>query len=379
MRARGDMNRRDYTARGDRIRSRDTPPGALARRGAASARRARISSCMARASTQPSAAGAPPAPIAVRTEHVRCAVCGEDRARPYRPNMYRIGEVRFTLVRCACGMVYVDPRPDGPTLGLMYADPDYYTEGYNLGVETENYFTRQGELVAQYERTARDLAREIGRTGDLFELGSAGGFFLEGARRAGFRVKGVELSPPAVAFARRELGLEIFEGLLEDSPWTEPSFDVAYADNVLEHTTSPEAVLRRLHALLRPGGHLVVIVPSYVNSMYFRLLLTAQKLIPQRFLGPELLRILKFDPDHDGGYPYHILEFDRARLATLVERAGFEIVSCEGSLPLPAHLFKVANPSLRVRCLRAAFRTMDFFMRLGWLPGARVRILARRR
>jgi SAM-dependent methyltransferase len=333
---------------------------------------------MTRASAQTSPATATPAPIAVRTEHVHCPICGEDRGRPYRRDMYRIGDVRFSLVRCPCGMVYVDPRPDGPTLGLMYADPDYYTEGYNLGVETENYFERRDELIAKYEGTARDIAREIGRTADLLELGSAGGFFLEGARRAGFRVKGVELSPPAVEFARRELELEIFEGLLEKAPWPEPSFDLAYADNVLEHTTSPEDVLRQLHRLLRPGGHLIVIVPSYVNSMYFRMLLLVKKLIPERFLGKQLLRILKFDPDHDGGYPYHILEFDRATLSTLLRRAGFEIVKSEGSLPLPAHLFKVEAPGLRVRCLRGVFRTLDFFMCLGWLPGARVRILARR-
>jgi len=321
---------------------------------------------------------AKPAPIAVRTEHVSCAVCGQDRARLYRADMYRIGEVRFRLVRCACGMVYVDPRPDGPTLGLMYADPDYYTEGYNLGVETENYFERRDELIAQYERTARDLVRETGRSGDLLELGSAGGFFLEGARRAGFRVKGVELSPPAVEFARRELALDVFEGLLEKATWPEASFDVAYADNVLEHTTSPAGVLEDLRRLLRPGGHLVVIVPSYVNSIYFRLLLFVKKSIPERFLGRELLRILKFDPEYDGGYPYHILEFDRRALSTLVRRAGFEIVSVEGSLPLPAHLFKVERPTLRVRVLRGAFRTMDYLMRRGWLPGARVRLLARR-
>src|SRR5205085_9129658 len=120
------------------------------------------------------------------------------------------------------------PRPAAATLGRLYSDPAYYTDGYNLGVETENYFERKDELVAQYERTARALARELGGTGDLLELGSAGGFFLEGARRAGFRVRGVELSAPATAFARRELGLEIFEGWLADAPFAPASFDVAY-------------------------------------------------------------------------------------------------------------------------------------------------------
>lgn len=314
----------------------------------------------------------------VRTERVSCPVCGRDGARLYKADMYRIRDVRFQLVRCACGMAYVDPRPDGPTLASMYAPESYYTDGYNLGVETENYFDRQDELVAQYEGVARDLARETGRTGELFELGAAGGFFLEGARRAGFRVRGVELSPPAAAFARERLGLDVFEGDLADAPYAAESFDVAYADNVLEHTTAPGSVLDRLHGLLRPGGHLVVIVPAYVNSIYFRALLTAGRLLPRRFLGRQLLRILKLDPDHDGGPPYHILEFDESSLARLVHKAGFTVESVERSVPFPAHLFKVERPNVRTRILRGCFRALDALMRWGWLPGARLRLLARR-
>ncbi len=315
---------------------------------------------------------------AVRTERVPCPICGKHDARSYKPNMYRLRDVRFHLVRCACGMTYVDPRPDGATLSSMYADESYYTGGYNLGVETENYFDRQDELVVQYEGTARELAREIGRTGELFELGAAGGFFLEGARRAGFRVRGVELSPPAAKFAREKLALDVFEGDLADAPYSPGMFDVAYADNVLEHTTAPDQVLAQLARLLRPGGHLVIIVPSYVNSIYFRLMLAAGRWLPKRFLGRELLRILKLDADHDGGPPYHILEFDRRALVRLVESAGFTVESVAGSVPLPAHLFKVAHPNLRTRLLRSAFRTMDALMRWGLLPGARLRLLARR-
>ncbi len=316
--------------------------------------------------------------LAVRTERVACPICGKSSARVYKSNMYRLHDVRFHLVRCACGMTYVDPRPDGPTLASMYADESYYTEGYNLGVETENYFDRRDELVAQYERTARDLAREIGGTGDLFELGAAGGFFLEGARRAGFRVRGVELSPPAAAYAREKLGLDVFEGDLAQAPYAPGSFDVAYADNVLEHTTDPRGVLKELHRLLRPGGRIVVIVPSYVNSIYFRAMLAAGRLLPHRFLGAQLLRILKLDPDHDGGPPYHILEFDERALVRLVESAGYSVESVQGSVPFPAHIFKVARPNVRTRILRAAFRTMDSLMRVGFLPGARLRLVARR-
>ncbi|MBK7641928.1 MAG: class I SAM-dependent methyltransferase [Planctomycetes bacterium] len=318
----------------------------------------------------------PPPPL--RREFAPCPVCRAEGARPYRPGMYRIGEERFDLVRCACGMVYVNPRPDGATVGWMYDDPDYYTHGYNLGVETDNYFTRREELVAQYEATARALAQELGGAGELYEIGAAGGFFLEGARRAGFHVRGAELSPPAIAYARGELGLDIHEGEFEDAPIPDASLDVVYADNVLEHSLAPDLVLASVWKRLKPGGHLVVIVPTYVNSPYFRLLDRARRSIPRGLLGGPLLKLLKLDAQGDNGLPYHVLEFDRRALERLVAAAGFWIVRAERSVPLPAHLFKAERPDLRTLALRGVFLGLDLGMRAGFLPGARVWLLARK-
>ena len=325
----------------------------------------------------------PASPFEVVLESWNCAVCGADQTRPYRPGMYAIGKVRFDLVRCQpCGLVYTNPRPDGPTLGRMYDDPDYYTDGYNLGVESENYFERKDELLAQYDGEVAAIEKECGldpkQGPSMLELGSAGGFFLEAARRRGWRVQGVELSPPAARYSIEELGLPVFEGLLEDADFGPESFDVCIADNVLEHTTSPSAVLTDLRRFLRPNGHLLVVVPSYVNSAFFRAFLTAGRWLPRRLLGKQMLRLLKMDEDHDGGYPYHILEFHRPTLLRLLRAAGLETVSVQGSVPFPAHLFKEPHPSLLQRLLRGAFRSGDFLMGLRLAPPARLRALVRR-
>jgi len=116
-----------------------------------------------------------------------------------------------------------------------------------------------------------------------------------------------------------------------------------------------------------------------VNSIYFRALLGLQALVPKRFLGPQLLGILKLDPRGHSGNPYHILEFDRRTLVALVRRSGFEIVRVEASVPLPAHLFRATDPGVRVRALRAAFLALDALMRRGILPGARLRLIASRK
>jgi SAM-dependent methyltransferase len=291
--------------------------------------------------------------------------------------MYRIGSVSFDLVRCACGMVYCNPRPDGPSLAAMYDDPSYYREGYTLGVETQGYFERKDELIARYERELAALQRQTGSTGSLFELGAAGGFLLEAARRRGFAVAGVELSPSAVEYARAQFGLDVFHGDLFAAPYADRSFDIAVADNVLEHTSSPERVLRKLLLLLRPGGHLVVIVPSYVNSIYFRTLARLKAYLPRALLGQRLLKLLKMS-DEERGHPYHILEFDRPRLLDLLQRSGFSVVSVEGSVPLPAHLFKAGRNGMRERLLRSIFRSMDALMHRNLIPAASLRVLARR-
>jgi hypothetical protein len=129
---------------------------------------------------------------------------------------------------------------------------------------------------------------------------------------------------------------------------------------------------------MRPGGHLLVIVPTYVNSPYFRAARDLGRWLPRRLLGAKLLRLLKLDPEHDGGAPYHILEFDRATLLRLLQRAGLEVVSAQGSVPRPAHLFKAARLSPVDWLQRWTFVALDRLMRLGLLPGARLRVVVRR-
>ena len=53
----------------------------------------------------------------------------------------------------------------------MYDDPEYYTHGYNLGVESRNYFDRKDELLAHYDGEVEVLEEEVGGRGRMLELG----------------------------------------------------------------------------------------------------------------------------------------------------------------------------------------------------------------
>jgi SAM-dependent methyltransferase len=81
---------------------------------------------------------------------------------------------------------------------------------------------------------------------------------------------GVELSEWGVAYARREFGLEVYRGTLAERGFAHGSFDVAVMADVIEHLPDPVGEVRRIHALLRPGGLMLILTPD-VGSLAARL------------------------------------------------------------------------------------------------------------
>jgi 2-polyprenyl-3-methyl-5-hydroxy-6-metoxy-1,4-benzoquinol methylase len=73
----------------------------------------------------------------------------------------------------------------------------------------------------------------------------------------------LEPDPTFVAHTRKRLGDRVvfIEALLEDYQ-TDRRFDTIVFSHVLEHVADPVAALRRLGALLSPGGRLYVVVPN---------------------------------------------------------------------------------------------------------------------
>jgi ubiquinone/menaquinone biosynthesis C-methylase UbiE len=57
-------------------------------------------------------------------------------------------------------------------------------------------------------------------------------------------------------------------GLLERVPFRDASFDRVFLLNVLDHVLAPEAGLRELARVLRPGGQLVLTVDTYHGRRY---------------------------------------------------------------------------------------------------------------
>ncbi|WP_224367330.1 class I SAM-dependent methyltransferase [Hyalangium versicolor] len=97
-----------------------------------------------------------------------------------------------------------------------------------------------------------------------------GRFALAVAERAkkGATLKAVDLSPAMVdavsAEARaRQLSLEALTGSVQELPYPSGSFDVVLCNYVLYHVESIPKAVEELARVLRPGGRLICMVPSF--------------------------------------------------------------------------------------------------------------------
>jgi SAM-dependent methyltransferase len=115
------------------------------------------------------------------------------------------------------------------------------------------------------------LMRHTSPPGDLLEVGPGQGSLAQAAVAAGYRYRGVEASP-ALAAHLRGLGLEITEAWAPPMPASDATYDVVYADQVLEHMSGIDAArsfVSEALRCLRPGGVLFVVVPDYLKERTF--------------------------------------------------------------------------------------------------------------
>ena len=289
---------------------------------------------------------------------------GRDARAPEQPGAFRVVECR------ACGLLYLNPRPEGPELAAYY--PDEYYDHLASGADRPRpdpggarAFHRRvrlaflqrfygypvsaggtgatgagpGGWTAAAARLERWRLRVSGREaaiipftgeGRLLDVGCGTGKDLLRFQEAGWHVTGVELSPYAASLARARLGCEVVPGHFDEAPLEGRRFDVVRLSHVLEHLPSPRKSLGKMHRLLRPGGLLWIEVPN------------AASLERRLFHG----HWFQWD------LPRHLYHFTPATLVRLLRDTGFRprTVKCDGRMAFFAEsLANVLTERFRLR------------------------------
>lgn len=111
--------------------------------------------------------------------------------------------------------------------------------------------------------TYRELTREGGVPGRVFEIGYGAGSMLRRFHDAGARVAGVDpdqLHVDVDPVVRAEGDLRV--GGIEDADGLSGEQDLVYGIHVLEHVADPHRALAASRTLLRPGGRASFLTPA---------------------------------------------------------------------------------------------------------------------
>jgi len=238
---------------------------------------------------------------AINWETVPCPLCGSSeeeeflRAAGDDGREYRLGKCR------ACRFVFLNPRPDKASIGLLYP-ADY--RPYQPPRQRHRGPLRRlrDSLVGRSERTLSDRI-PVQPGGLLMDYGCGAGAFAAQMRERGWNAIGMDFSPHAAAAARAEYGLTVIEGTLPHPAVARASLDAITLRMVLEHVHDPHGLLAAARDVVRPGGWVYICVPN-LAAWGFR-----------AFAGAWFpLRL-----------PWHLLHFTPDTLRAAVERAGLAV------------------------------------------------------
>jgi 2-polyprenyl-6-hydroxyphenyl methylase/3-demethylubiquinone-9 3-methyltransferase len=122
------------------------------------------------------------------------------------------------------------------------------------------------------------LVPPAGRAGALLvDVACGGGLMAPHVARRGYRHVGLDLSPSAVAVARRH-GVHVVRADARALPLPDGCADVVVAGEVLEHVTDLPAVVAEVCRVLRPAGLLVIDTIARTRWATFTTITVAERL-----------------------------------------------------------------------------------------------------
>jgi len=114
---------------------------------------------------------------------------------------------------------------------------------------------------------AKDLQvatlKQHGSIDKVYDVGAASGFFMKAVEDAGGVAHGNEISMASIAWAKKEYGINIAYGFLEELEIPDSYFDAVVLWNTLEHTSNPKTTLDVCYRVLKEGGLIYIKVPNH--------------------------------------------------------------------------------------------------------------------
>jgi 2-polyprenyl-3-methyl-5-hydroxy-6-metoxy-1,4-benzoquinol methylase len=243
---------------------------------------------------------------------VDCDLCGGKNYKVIYPSTFRSTDftkdpspsfryassdrARGNIVECRdCCLVYMNPR-----------DRDIAKIYENVG-EDEYYLSSEEDRVATFERDYRKLEFVVGpaKGRKMIDVGCSYGLFLGVCQRHGWEAYGCE--PSQVQWMKAsEHYARVYNKELRDCKFPDDFFDLVTMHELIEHPSSPKALIQDARAVIKPGGYLVLCTPD--RSSW-----------PAKIFGKRWMSYARM----------HLYYFTPRTLRRMLEEEGFRVVKIE--------------------------------------------------
>ncbi len=184
---------------------------------------------------------------------------------PSNASTYTISEAHLEkpdkVVRCtSCGLVYAIANEGFESIVKDYVD-----------MEDTEYLKEEKGRRAQAQIVLRQILKQK-NYGELLDIGCGPAFFLDEAKKSGFKVTGIDLSAWAKKYAKDNFDINVTQGTLQSAHFPDRHFDVVVMNDVIEHVESPKVVLSEIRRILKNDGVIYISTPDIesVLSRYLR-------------------------------------------------------------------------------------------------------------
>ena len=179
-----------------------------------------------------------------------CKLCGSDNFK------YRKGEVRdnkeLKILECLeCSLVYLS--------STKHINKSFYEES-NMHKEID--FHKWQNDTKEDDKRRFEFMKTMIRNKSVLDFGSGNGGFAILAKDIAKNIATVELEKAVVSHYEKNA-----ISLYDDLDKIDEKFDYITAFHVLEHLSEPEIIIKKMTALLKEGGKIILEVPNSNDAL----------------------------------------------------------------------------------------------------------------
>lgn len=201
-----------------------------------------------------------------RIHYDHCPACGSTSIRHVlTAKDHTVTDEQFQIWHCdTCTLRFTQDVPDEMSIGPYYKSQDYISHSDDAkGIINSLYKKVRVFTLGQKRKLIQKFSNN--KTGDILDVGSGTGAFVNEMKRHGWVVSGLEPDPDARKVAKEKYGINL--GNIEQLYTLPPAtFDVITMWHVLEHVHRLQDCVAQLKKLLKPGGTIFIAVPNYTSK-----------------------------------------------------------------------------------------------------------------